>query len=292
MEKDYFQKFYPDPSLRNYIQYYTFVDIPFDQAGRMEFLVMPSSHTRMVLFFGTPSLQKMVDNRFERVDSYSVTGFCSKPHLFVPTQSLQQVMIHFTPWGLQPFLDFPLSEITDSRAHLNHIFQHDLDGLCEDLYRAMDVPCKKQAIDTFFLTQLRKIRNIDDRAKAITRYIFHTRGSLRLNHLSKELFIGERTLQRLIHNSIGVNYKFFSTLVRLEHARHLIDKHNLRLTDVALSAGYFDQAHFIHEFRSVYGESPGAYQQKQQNRVWSQIESQKAASREWGARAFDAKATN
>ncbi|MBK8192737.1 MAG: hypothetical protein IPK76_05915 [Lewinellaceae bacterium] len=31
------------------------------------------------------------------------------------------------------------------------------------------------------------------------------------------------------------------------------------LTDIVLSAGYFDQAHFIHELQSAFGESPGTY---------------------------------
>lgn len=270
MQHGYLQKLLPDPSLRDYIRFYTFVDIPFQQASQMNFLVMPASHTRMILFFGTPSLQKL-ESRFEQVDAYSVTGFSSKPHLFLPTQAVQQVMIHFTPWGVQPFLDFPLSEITDSRAQLNHVFQHELDALCQELHRAIHIIYKKQALDSFFSAQLQRVRLIDDRAKSITQYIFQTHGSLRLSHLSKELFIGERTLQRLVHNSIGVNYKFFATLVRLEHVRTLLNKGNTSLTDIALRAGYFDQAHFTHEFQSVYGESPSAFLKKQQKLVWDHV---------------------
>lgn len=272
MNQENIQKLLPDFSLREYIRSYSFVAFSFEQAKQMDFLVMPVSHTRMVLFLGEPSLQKM-GNKFEQVDAFSLTGLYSKPHLFLPTHSIKQVMIHFAPWGIQPFLDFPLSEITDSRADLRQIFKYELERLYVDLHQAVDNHKKKKVLDAFFLTQLAKVKGIDERIKPITQYILNTHGALRLNHLSKELFIGERTIQRLIHNSIGVHYKFFVTLVRLEYVRHLLNAAGpLNMTDVALRAGYFDQAHFIHEFQSVYGESPGSYLKKQQKRLWNRLE--------------------
>lgn len=34
---------------------------------------------------------------------------------------------------------------------------------------------------------------------------------------------------------------------------------NVSLTDTAFTAGYFDQAHFIHDFKAVTGFTPGGY---------------------------------
>lgn len=272
MKDGFIHKVLPDPSLRDYIRFYTFVDIPLEQAVQMEFLVMPASHTRMILFFGEPSLQK-INGTAEPVAPYSLTGFCSKPHLFVPTHSVQQVMIHFTAWGVQPFLNFPLSEITDTRADLCRIFRQEADALCSALLRAEDLDTRRLILDRFFQNQLQKIRGIDDRAKSIIRYITGTHGAIRLDDLSKQLFTGERTVQRLVHNYTGINYKFFATLVRLEFVRRLMNNGNLTLTEVALKAGYFDQAHFIHEFKAMFGESPGAYLQKKHQSVWNNIES-------------------
>jgi AraC-like DNA-binding protein len=270
MDGGYFRKVFPDSCLHDYIRSYTFINIPFEQARKMEFLVMPSSHTRMILFIGEPSLESIADT-FQKVESNSLTGLYSRPHLFLPTASIRQVIIHFTPWGIQPFLDFSLSDITDSRADLKDIFKSELDKLRAELLMDTNLLQKQQALDTFFKNQLLKKKTFDKRIKPIVQHIFKGHGSLKLSKLSKDVFIGERTIQRLIHNSVGVNYKFFAKLVRLEHAAELLKKGNLSLNEVALCAGYFDQAHFIHEFKSFYNEKPSSFLKKHRNMVWNLI---------------------
>lgn len=270
MKDSYIQKAMPDPLLRDYISMYTFVDIPCKQTKQLEFRVMPSSHTRMILFLGEPSLHE-VKNTIQAVDRYSLTGFVSKPHLFIPNGDLQQVMIHFTAWGIQPFVNFPLSEITDTRVDLSYVFKQELESLCADLHRGLTLQDKIVALNGFFKNRLQKARQIDHRAKMLTKYIIQYRGSMRLQDLSKNLFIGERTVQRLIHNAIGVNYKFFTRLVRLDYVRQLMAMENASLTDVALKSGYFDQAHFIHDFRATFGESPRSYLKRHQKLIWNKI---------------------
>ena len=271
MKDGFLQKVSPDPSLRDYIWQYTFVDIPFEPARQMEFRVMPSSHTRMILFMGEPSLFQ-VKNSLQPVDRCSLTGFVSKPHLFVPTSDLQQIMVHFTAWGIQPFVNFPLSEITDQRADLNHIFKHDMENLYEDLNVSLDLQEKVQTLNHFFKRQLEKVQLIDERAKSLIQCILKAQGSMHLEDISKILCIGERTTQRIVHNTIGVNFKFFSRLVRSEHVRRLMTQKNVSLTNVALRAGYFDQAHFIHDFQETFRENPGEYLKRQQKLIWNKIE--------------------
>lgn len=232
---------------------------------------MPSSHTRMILFLGDPSLFEE-KNTWQPVGQYSLTGFVSRPHSFIPTNTLRQAMIHFTAWGVQPFVDFPLSEITDTRADLNHIFHCGLDELCARMAHAPTAQEKAGMLDHFFKNQIRKTRQMDERAKSFTEFILQTHGVVRLEEACKSLFIGERTAQRLIHNAVGVNFKFFSRLVRLEYVRKLMARGPASLTGVALKAGYFDQAHFIHDFKKAFGLSPRLYLERQKKMVWNKIE--------------------
>ncbi|MBK6622362.1 MAG: helix-turn-helix transcriptional regulator [Saprospirales bacterium] len=271
MPEEYILKVQPDTSLRNYIWQYTFVDFPFEQARQMEFTVLPSSNTRMILFLGEPSLYEE-KNTWQPVDRYSLTGFVSRPHQFTPTSTLRQAMVHFTAWGMQPLVDFPLAEITDQRADLNYILNCDLENLSADLSQAPTAPEKARILDHFFMKQLQQIRPADARAQPLVQYILRTKGALRLEDLCKNLFIGERTAQRLVHNAVGVNFKFFSRIVRLEYVRRLMEQGQASLTDVAMQAGYFDQAHFNHDFQEAFSENPRSYLERQQKLVWNKIE--------------------
>jgi AraC-like DNA-binding protein len=119
---------------------------------------------------------------------------------------------------------------------------------------------------------------VDRRAKLLTQHILQTHGSVRLKDLSDRFFLGQRTIQRLVQNTIGVNYKFFARIARLEYVRQLLSRSNCSLTDVALRAGYFDQAHFIHDFQETFGESPGQYlaRQRRQQLIWNQLDTYRA----------------
>ncbi|MBK9018057.1 MAG: helix-turn-helix transcriptional regulator [Saprospiraceae bacterium] len=231
--------------------------------------MFPSSSTRMILFLGQPSFSRT------NATGSQWTGTASRGSSPAPVVRAAKPgaagddKLH--PMGAQPFMDFPISEITNTRADLNHVFKTDLEHLCDSLHQDMGEQAKARALDIFFKNKLRQVRSFDDRAIPLTQYILQTNGTVRLQDLTKKLFIGERTAQRIIHNAVGVNYKFFARTVRLEHVRNLMAQQHTSLTDVAHRAGYFDQAHFIHDFREAFGESPGAYLKKQQRLVWNRV---------------------
>jgi AraC-like DNA-binding protein len=75
----------------------------------------------------------------------------------------------------------------------------------------------------------------------------------------KELGIGERYLQRLFQNYIGVSPKFFARIVRFSYIFQLIKDESPTWADVVYEAGYYDQSHFIRNFKAFTGEDPGKY---------------------------------
>ncbi|MDI5986573.1 helix-turn-helix transcriptional regulator [Halomonas sp. M4R5S39] len=79
--------------------------------------------------------------------------------------------------------------------------------------------------------------------------------------LADELPIGQRRLERLFKHHVGLSPKRYARLLRIARSRELIKRGGaaVSLTDTAHEAGYFDQAHFIHDFKAVTGVTPGGY---------------------------------
>jgi len=72
--------------------------------------------------------------------------------------------------------------------------------------------------------------------------------------------ISVRTLQRLFSTYVGVGPKAVLARYRLQDAVAAIDAGGVDdLADLAASLGWFDQAHFARDFRSVVGTTPSAY---------------------------------
>ena len=78
---------------------------------------------------------------------------------------------------------------------------------------------------------------------------------MRINDLITGLFISRDPFEKRFRRIVGTTPKQFSTIVRL---RTLIEQHlpDQPLTEVAYKAGYFDQAHFIKDFKAFTGEVP------------------------------------
>ena len=69
----------------------------------------------------------------------------------------------------------------------------------------------------------------------------------------------ERQLRRVFHREIGTSPKAFVRILRCRTAAMEIRHTDRPLSEIALAHGYYDQAHFVHDFRSLIGLSPGQY---------------------------------
>ena len=88
--------------------------------------------------------------------------------------------------------------------------------------------------------------------------IGRSRGQARVSDLAAEIGVSCRHLTRQFQRAVGLSPKEFGRISRFLHALQLLTAGNHRsLTDVALDCGFFDQAHFNHEFRELAGMSPG-----------------------------------
>jgi transcriptional regulator GlxA family with amidase domain len=91
-------------------------------------------------------------------------------------------------------------------------------------------------------------------------YIVGRSGQVRVDDLAFNAAMSARQLRRLFLEQLGLSPKHFCRVIRF---RHSLPK--LRATgrgdwtEVALECGYYDQAHFIHEFREFSGYTPGEF---------------------------------
>jgi AraC-like DNA-binding protein len=87
--------------------------------------------------------------------------------------------------------------------------------------------------------------------------IGRTNGALSAGQLARRLGVALRTLQRLFEASLGLPPSAFIGLARVQAARRALSGANpVDVAELALSLGYYDQAHFTNHFGAVCGSSP------------------------------------
>lgn len=73
--------------------------------------------------------------------------------------------------------------------------------------------------------------------------------------MAAALYVSQSTLERRFRSIIGTTPKKFASIVRFKQALSHY-KPQASLTDLGYEAGFYDQAHFIREFKSFTGETP------------------------------------
>lgn len=71
--------------------------------------------------------------------------------------------------------------------------------------------------------------------------------------------LSERALQRLFRDYVGVSPKWVVRRFRLQEAAERLSTGDATVASVAATLGYFDQAHFVRDFKSVVGRTPIDY---------------------------------
>ena len=154
-----------------------------------------------------------------------------------------------------------LNELFDRSLPLDDLFvKSRISEVQEKLSKVENNRRRIKIIEDFLLAQL--IEKDDDKLVAeAVRIIRQTKGKIRIGELDRRLFTSQSPLEKRFRSVVGTTPKKFATLVRvnsiLENACQ-----TKRLIEIAYENDYFDQAHFIKDFKRFVGETPEKYFQK------------------------------
>ena len=114
----------------------------------------------------------------------------------------------------------------------------------------------KSLLDEYFLSEYSKRKILaDDRVFNALEIILKNKGVVNLKDLNTGL--SARQMRRLFHFYVGDSIKTFSKVVRFQNilqAKPSIQ--SLRQDKIYYDMGYYDQAHFVKEFKHFYGATP------------------------------------
>ena len=168
--------------------------------------------------------------------------------------------LRFLPATLNLVCGHPLGDIYDKR---NVLSEHVTPGIAEleaRLFEAADFATKKALAEGWLAARLARSKyEPPPWLLACLDRIYHAHGNLSVRQLARAAGLGERQLLRLFRSELGLAPKAFTRVVRFQHALGRLTAHNgTPAVDIALDAGYYDQAHFIHELHALCGIAPSS----------------------------------
>jgi AraC-like DNA-binding protein len=167
------------------------------------------------------------------------------------------LLVVFQEDGAAAFFKEPLHELFGESVPLDNLIRRQqIADVTEQLSEAPDHNTRIDIIQHLLLA-CRKQSQPDLLVHEAVQMIRHAAGNLRVKHLMQELHISQDAFEKRFRKSTGATPKQFASIVRL---RGLISRaDDTTLTEMAYNAGYFDQAHFIKDFKSFTGKTPGEF---------------------------------
>ncbi len=212
---------------------------------------------------------EMVFHYHNTFDEVTDTGIVKQGHAMLQAQS--QTYRRFVTYGsfgifgvyLYPFALPHLFRVSAATAS-NHM--PDLQTLLGAEGRLLEeqimtAPCNQArvAILSTFLESKLKNAPLPPAIYAI-HHVIHAKELMPVNDMAYHFNLSTRQLERKFNELAGFSPKMYTRIMRFQSALKQYDRDAGRtLTDIAYDCGYYDQSHFIRDFKSFSGYHPGIY---------------------------------
>lgn len=166
------------------------------------------------------------------------------------------VRVGFHPGGLYRLLGFSMSEMLDGHYTAEDVFGGEIKEVDEQLQEATDALAIKTIVESFLLKKARKIKIMLPFDLAMLE-LLKQQGNLPMEQMASLACVSLRQFERLSKERIGLPPKLFARIVRFSKAYRLREEFpQLTWTNIAYECGYFDQMHFIRDFKQFAGITP------------------------------------
>lgn len=227
-------------------------------AGRER--ILPDSCVELVIHFRDPFLTHFADGTSALQPQAFVVGQMKRFLEIEPAGRMGLIAIRFRARGAYLFFQRPLSEVAAGIINLEHLWKETARELTERIALASGMTERVRLIEEMLLWLLSQNGRRDRTVDRCLQLIDENRGQLNVAQLAAHLGVSNRQLTRRFQHAVGLSPKEFARVSRFLHVvRCLRDREPRSFTETAIACGYFDQAHFNHEFREMAGMAPGEF---------------------------------
>lgn len=241
------------PKLVPYIDHYMYVSGAETVPSKK---IFPRPGVSMVFDFKAPFY--FGNQRFRK----ALSGLQHQPFTYATeADGANHLVVQFSPYGLSRFMDFPLDELTEQIIEPGIIFGEDIHDLYEQMGSADSLHQRIVFIEAFLLERYSAPLQTDTAVFAIADQLRSDLQSINLRTIKEQTSLSTRQVERKFKAMVGVDMQSYIRISRFARAKQLLlQNSSLRLTDVGLEAGYYDQPHFSNDFKRISGVSPGKFE--------------------------------
>jgi AraC-like DNA-binding protein len=167
--------------------------------------------------------------------------------------------IYFFPYTIPVLTKTSGTEVVNQMIDLKTLLGTEGSILEERIMLAGSTAERVMIATAFLEKKLGRNTNTTQPVFKAMRRLIDAKGNIRIAQLAGDHAMSERQFERKFKTFSGFNPKLFSRIIRFHNACSQYDNKRKSLTDIAHDCGYYDQSHFIHEFKQFSGHHPRSF---------------------------------
>ncbi len=261
-----YQQYRPSPALADLVECYWVLHSPEGFLEAPDRLV-PGGRVELMFNFADPIYCLISEDSPKGVDMTGsfIMGQRSKVFYARGSGKTDMLGLRFKPGGLTAFTNMPVSSLLDTMVPAELVLGNDIKSWAAMLYEQQDDEARIKLLDTLLLHSIKYI-------PADRPLMNHAIDTLRnsdegtfITSICNETGWYYKKLERLFLKNTGYTPKYYQKVVRFNKAIRLMH-YSTPLTGICYECNYFDQSHFIRDFRQFTGTTPTQFK-KEGNKI-------------------------
>lgn len=261
-----YETFEPGNVLRSLVKCYWTLEVPAEKNADKQRIV-PDGCLEMAFILGDDIRRFTSRSEFILQPRAMVLGQTIEPFYIQPTGYVNTFAVRFYPYGFANFVSTSIKDLANKETPIIELFEAtEASELNQEINHARDTQQRIKIVEAFLLTKLNEKTTIDNIVKSTIDILFSSNGNSSISTVLKENLSKRRQLERNFIKQIGVSPKQLGKVIRMQAALKMLLNHKARtLTQIAYENEYYDQAHFIKDFKEFTGTNPKDFLGDSQN---------------------------
>lgn len=260
-QADVFRGYTPPPPLSRFVELFWYYEGSSTASGKE--LILPTGTMQLIVRLGAPTMQVWDREHRLQVDNRSgtlINGVHSEPFIIDTSDQDALMGVHFHLGGAFPFLGMPASELKNINAGLDDLWGTGADELRSRLCEAPSVSHKFEVMQRWLLDRvsapLARHRSVERGLQVLD----EPTAAASVAGIAADIGLSKRRFIEVFKQQVGLTPKLYARVRRFQSVIDTVgDRAEIVWPEVAVDCGYFDQAHFIRDFKQFCGLTPGNY---------------------------------
>lgn len=220
--------------------------------------IIPDGYPEMIIHYGD-HYRINISGAWERQEKLLIAGQITNYFFLENSGKTGMIGIKFQPWAVKILFDLDMDKLVNKVIEFPEGLKMYLKSIIDIAISETSFEEKVKGMESWMSDNFKLEKDNYNKYQSAVSEIIQSKGMLNIHEIIDKVKISERSLERYFKSYTGLSPKRYSRIIRFSSIFNLVQRKSFEWTEVSYLAGFYDQSHFIKNFKEFTGEEPTAY---------------------------------